>query len=151
MCNMAHHYAGGSPDEAVDNIEVPVGDDEEYIIVPGSGTRYELNFDLELDQLVHEGDLVQAEVASGLSIFEEFMEGYEDNETGIEVFLGYAENDWSAEEMWHETDISRDSIYSVTEALEEEYGLVETDFGDVELTQDGESMYETFLHLSEQA
>ena len=148
---MAHHYAGGSPDKAVDNVEIPVDSDEEIITVPGSGTSYELDFKLDLEQLVHEGDLVQAEVAAGLSVFEEFMQEYEDSETGLEVFLGYAENDWSAEEMWHNTDINRDSIYSVTEALEDNYGLVQTDFGDVELTQDGESMYETFLHLSEQA
>lgn len=148
---MAHHYAGGSPDDAVDNIEIAVDEEAEHITVPGSDASYELNFNLDLEQLVHDGNLVQAEVAAGLSVFEEFMQEYDDSETGLEVFLGYAENDWSAEEMWHQTDMARDSIYSVTEALEEDYGLVETDFGDVELTGDGESMYETFLHISEQA
>lgn len=148
---MAHHYAGGPPVEAVNNLEIPVDEGVENIRLPGSDASYELDFDLDLGQLVHDGDLVQPEVAKGLSVFEEFMQNYKDSETGLEVFLGYADNDWTAEDMWHATDMSRDSIYSVTEALEEDYGLVETDFGDVELTRDGESMYETFLHISEQA
>lgn len=69
MCNMAHHYAGGSPNEAVDNVELPNDKDGDHIRVPGSDTSYELNFNLDLEELVHEGKLVQADVAAGLSIF----------------------------------------------------------------------------------
>lgn len=147
---MAHHYAGGHPDEAVPEITVSETLKAEEITVPGSDSEYSLSFDVNMEELVHQGTLIDAEIASGLSTFKEVMENYDEDTETLEVFLGYVENDWTAEEMWHQTDMGRDSIYSATEILEEDYELLETDFGDVEVTESGQNFYDTFVYLSGQ-
>lgn len=146
---MAHHYAGGQPTE----VEVEKSDfpepDFDSVSVPGPETEYEINFNVDLKQLMHEGELVDAAVCAGIPVFEEVMSEYQDS-SYLEVFLGYAESDWTAEEMWQNTNMERNEIYSITEELEDDQGLIRTDFGDVELTGRGRNLYETLTYLSDQ-
>ncbi|PSH02324.1 MAG: hypothetical protein BRC26_01125, partial [Nanohaloarchaea archaeon QH_8_44_6] len=103
----------------------------------------------ELEDVIDEGEITDAETVKAKSVMEGFSAEYEGDTETLEVFLGYAENDWTSEDMWRKSELDRDTVYSATEALEEDHGLVQTDFGDVGLTQKGSEVYEAFEILSE--
>ena len=150
MCSMAHHYSGGLPGEIFDRDTDFSNLESENVSVPGSDDRYDLNFDLDPDEVIHNGEVVDADIAAGLSLFQEVMADYEEGDATLEVFLGYVENDWDTETLWRETDMSRDEVYDATGELSEEYGLIDWSFGDVDLTEDGENFHRTFEYLAEQ-
>lgn len=117
--------------------------------VPGS-QEYEVAAILDVEDVMEEGDLIPAETVQARRVFGEFIEEYENDSETLGIFLGYAENDWTSEEMWRNTDYSRGELYNSTEKLEDNYGLIETDFGNVSLTQEGKDVYDAFEILAEE-
>jgi hypothetical protein len=121
----------------------------ETVSVPGKNRQYNIETVLGIEDAIDDGELVAAEVLSERSTLGEFISEYEDDSKTLKIFLGYAENSWSSEEMWQETDHRRDEIFGATEVLEEDYGVIETDFGDVELTERGNEVHRAFQELTQ--
>ena len=143
---MAQHY----PIEPGKSLTTPSPElTFESVSIPGSEEEYNVEAILDVEDVIDEGELVDAEVVKAQSAFGSFISEYEDDSDTLEVFLGYAENDWGSEQMWRNTDHSRGELYESTEVLEEEYGLIETEYGDVNLTQKGHDVYDAFEILSE--
>jgi hypothetical protein len=144
---MASHYAGGTPEEACQTETIELSLDSLYI--PGSGREFDIETVLELDQVMQDGELVEGRKVAARSTLTSFLERYDEGGEELGIFLGYAENGWSSERMWRNSDYRRNEVYQATETLEDEYGLIETDFGDVDLTARGQEVYDAFTVLSE--
>jgi hypothetical protein len=144
---MAPHYAGGTPEEACQTESIDISLDNLYI--PGNGDNFDIETILDVDSVMHDGELVDGDKVAARNTLTDFLEEYDEGGEELGIFLGYAENGWSSEQMWLNSDYGRSEVYQATEKLEEEHGLVETDFGDVDLTARGQEVYDAFTVLSE--
>ena len=139
-------YYTVSPEKACQHETVEISLDNLYI--PGVEESFNIETELEVGDVMHNGDLIDGgEVAAKSTMFN-FLNEYEGEQEELGIFLGYAENDWSYQEMWHESNYSRTEINQANKTLEE-YGMIEMDFGDVNLTAKGEDVYRAFDILSE--
>ncbi|MFB6116267.1 MAG: hypothetical protein ABEK10_02035 [Candidatus Nanosalina sp.] len=144
---MAHHYAGVDPDAAAQNTEKL--DEFDSVSIPGSREQYDVKAVFELDEIMHEGELIPASKVHESKKLGEFIEDFSGNKETLGAFLAYGENEWDAEDFWLQTDYRRDAAYQVTTELEVEHGLVEMEHGNVSLTSRGREVYSAFETLSE--
>ncbi len=115
--------------------------------IPGRSDEYQIEIDLDKDELIEDGELLDASVVNARRTVKEFI-GEEDYEA-VGIFLGYAENDWTRQDMWRESEYGRGEVFAATNRLDQNYGLVEVGANIVDLSEKGEEAYEFFKLLSE--
>lgn len=143
---MGHHYEGVDPDEAgISKFEFRTDE----FNVPGQEHSYNIDTIVDIADVVdNQGSLIPGEVVDAATTVLDFIQSQEGDVMVIETFLGYAESDWSLNEMWENTDYNFSEIDMATDRLEQEE-VLEVNYGDVTLTDGGIEVYDAFEVLSE--